>query len=164
MHADGKIRPFEPSDFPAVDRIRKQAFAPIFSSFRQLVGDEIAPVAIGKEETAQADYLKGICAPEATLEIYVYELAGEIAGFCALSLDTENLIGEIDLNAVHPDHQGQGIGSAIYAFVFERMREAGMKVATVGTGADDSHAPARRAYERSGFDRSIAHLNYYRQL
>jgi hypothetical protein len=31
------------------------------------------------------------------------------------------------------------------------MREAGMKVATVGTGGDASHAPARAAYEKIGF-------------
>ena len=164
MKQDGGIRPFEPADFAAVDQIRELAFKPIYASFRRLVGDEIAPVAISKEETAQADYLKGICAPEATMEIYVYELAGEIVGFCALSIDRENLIGEIDLNAVHPDHQGQGIGSAIYAFAFERMRKAGMKVATVGTGADESHAPARRAYEKCGFNKSIPGLHYYKRL
>ena len=164
MQASEGIRPFEQSDFEAVDRIRAMAFKPIFASFRQLVGDEIAPIAIAKDETGQADYLKGICAPEATMEIYVYERDSEIVGFCALSLDRENLIGEIDLNAVHPDHQGQGVASALYAFAFERMREAGMKVATVGTGADESHAPARRAYERCGFDRSIPGVHYYRRL
>jgi hypothetical protein len=35
------------------------------------------------------------------------------------------------------------------------MKEAGMQVATVSTGGDPSHAPARRAYEKAGFTASI---------
>jgi hypothetical protein len=39
----------------------------------------------------------------------------------------------------------------MYAFALSRMREVGMRAATVSTGADASHAPARRAYEKAGF-------------
>jgi hypothetical protein len=39
-----------------------------------------------------------------------------------------------------------------------------MRVATVGTGGDPSHAPARRAYEKAGFDREIPSVWMYRPL
>jgi GNAT superfamily N-acetyltransferase len=42
---------------------------------------------------------------------------------------------------VHPDHAGQGIGTAMYEFVMERMKQGGMAVATVGTGGDPGHLP-----------------------
>ena len=35
------------------------------------------------------------------------------------------------------------------------MKSSGMQVATVATGGDPSHAPARRAYEKSGFNVQI---------
>ena len=45
-----------------------------------------------------------------------------------------------------------------------RMREAGMRVATVATGADPSHAPARRAYEKAGFTVQIPVVWFCRKL
>ena len=36
------------------------------------------------------------------------------------------------------------------------MKQVGMRVATVGTGRDSSHAPARRAYEKAGFNVQIS--------
>jgi hypothetical protein len=43
----------------------------------------------------------------------------------------------------------------MYEFVVAQMRAAGMRVATVSTGGDPSHAPARRAYEKAGFNVGI---------
>ncbi|MBT4097360.1 MAG: GNAT family N-acetyltransferase, partial [Gemmatimonadetes bacterium] len=34
----------------------------------------------------------------------------------------------------------------------------------VGTGLDDAHAPARRAYERAGFDIAQQDVTYYKKL
>jgi hypothetical protein len=43
------------------------------------------------------------------------------------------------------------------------MREAGMRIAIVGTGEDPGHAPARRTYEKVGYTVfPIAH--YYHAL
>ena len=56
---------------------------------------------------------------------------------------------------VDPAHAGRGIGTAMYAFALARMKEAGIRVATVATGGDASHAPARRAYAKAGFSAEI---------
>jgi hypothetical protein len=44
------------------------------------------------------------------------------------------------------------------------MKEFGMALATVGTGADPSHAPARRAYEKAGFGAALPSVSLYRLL
>jgi hypothetical protein len=43
------------------------------------------------------------------------------------------------------------------------MREQGVIVAMVETGADEGHAPARRCYERSGFGLLVA-ARYFKKL
>jgi GNAT superfamily N-acetyltransferase len=79
-------------------------------------------------------------------------------------MDAAKRIGEIGLNAVHPAHAGQGIGTEMYDYALARMKEAGMTVATVGTGGDPSHAPARRAYEKAGFGPAIPSVYMYKLL
>ena len=96
--------------------------------------------------------------------MFVLEADGEIAGFIAIVLDEQTGLGEIGLNAVRPDRQGAGLGGEMYAFALERMRKAGMRAATVGTGGDESHAAARRAYEKAGFSRAIPNVYYYKAL
>ncbi|MEM7445516.1 MAG: GNAT family N-acetyltransferase [Pseudomonadota bacterium] len=164
MTDDYTIRPFEPGDLPALHQIRIAAFAPVFRSFREIVGKEIAPIAIAADERSQADYLDAICRADASQEMYVVERGSHIVAFCALSMNEKTSIGEVDLNAVHPDHQGNGIGTWMYRYVLDRMKRAGMRVATVGTGGDASHASARRAYEKAGFGPSIPSVYYYRTL
>ena len=46
----------------------------------------------------------------------------------------------------------------------DAMRAAGMTFCKVATGLDDAHAPARRAYEKAGFDKSVPSITYYRTL
>ncbi|MCG8544421.1 MAG: GNAT family N-acetyltransferase [Alphaproteobacteria bacterium] len=158
------IRKFEPGDLPRLHEIRVAAFEPVFRSFRSILGDEIARVAIGSAEREQADYLDSICGPKSDREVYVVEHDSEIVAFCAVALDQDSKVGEIDLNAVEPDYQGGGVGTWMYAFALARMKEAGMLVATVGTGGDPSHAPARRAYEKAGFGPALPSLHMYRSL
>jgi GNAT superfamily N-acetyltransferase len=82
----------------------------------------------------------------------------------SLQLNHETHVGEIGLNAVHPQHACQGIGTSMYDFAVARMTEAGMQAATVATGGDASHAPARRAYAKAGFTVQIPSVWLCRRL
>ena len=73
-------------------------------------------------------------------------------------------VAEIGNNAVHPDWQSHGIGTRMYAYVLEMMRQGGMRFAKVRTGGDPAHAPARTAYERVGFSKRIEHVEYHMEL
>jgi len=96
--------------------------------------------------------------------VYVLKLSNKIVGFIAVKIDTENLVGEIGLNAIHPYYAGNGYGSEMYRFAIKEMKIKGMKVATVATGGDPSHAPARKAYEKSGFNIQIPSVWYCKEL
>jgi GNAT superfamily N-acetyltransferase len=151
-------------DLPRLQEVRAAAFAPVFASFRSILGDAIYELAQRREDDAQADLLVTLLAPESGWEVYSVEQAGDIVGFVSVQLSPSTLIGEIGLNAVHPSHAGKGIGTAMYDFAIGRMTDAGMRVATVATGGDPSHAPARRAYEKAGFAVHIPSAWYCREL
>ena len=158
------IRPFRPADLPAMQEVRRLAFAPVFQSFRDIVGEEIARRAFSDADAEQARLLETLCGTGSSHQVFVVTVSEEVVGFVSLSLDEKHQMGEIGLNAMHPAHAGQGLGAAMYTFALERMKSAGMKVATVGTGGDPSHAPARRAYEKVGFGPAIPSVWLYRLL
>src|SRR3712207_6914793 len=60
--SDTKIRPYERGDHPALEHIRQAAFAPVFLSFREIVGAEIAAIAFAHADTEQARLLDDVCA------------------------------------------------------------------------------------------------------
>lgn len=163
-HSEFHIRLFSEADLQRLHDIRLAAYAPVFASFRNITGPEISPVAHAGAEEDQGKYLDEICQAGSGHTVFVAVKSGEIIGFCSYSLDADKKIGEIGLNAVDPAHEGQGIGTAMYDYALAEMKSAGMLVATVGTGGDESHAPARRAYEKAGFGPGIPSIYLYRAL
>lgn len=159
-----RIRPFEAGDLPRLHEIREAAYVPVFRSFRTLLGEDVAPIALANAEREQGELLDAICSDKSEDEMFVVEHDGEAIAFCAMSLDQKTKVGEVGLNAVHPDWQGKGVGAWMYDWVLDRMRGAGMQIATVGTGGDASHAPARRAYEKAGFGPSLPTVYMYQTL
>jgi ribosomal protein S18 acetylase RimI-like enzyme len=162
--ADLDIRPFEPGDLPALQRIREAAFEPVFRSFRAIVGEGIAALAFAQADAEQARLLDAVCGAGSGRRVLVVETGGEIVGFVSFTIDAGKRTGEIGLNAVHPEHAGKGVGTAMYEHALARMKELGMALATVGTGGDPSHAPARRAYEKAGFGPALPSVFLYRLL
>jgi GNAT superfamily N-acetyltransferase len=151
-------------DLARLDEVRQAAFAPVFASFRSILGEDIYNLAQAPQDEAQGALLASLLAPESRWEVYVAERAGVVIGFVSVQLNQESQVGEIGLNAVHPAYAGKGVGTEMYAFAIARMKEAGMRVATVGTGGDASHTPARRAYEKAGFTVQIPSVWLCRKL
>jgi ribosomal protein S18 acetylase RimI-like enzyme len=149
------LRRASDEDAPFLEEVRRAAFAPVFASFREILGERIASVTQARDDQAQAEYLASLFESDSGWELYVAEQAGVVVGFVSVKLNDQTSMGEIGLNAVHPDIAGAGIGTAMYDVVLNRMRQAGMRVATVSTGGDASHAPARRAYQKAGFNVGI---------
>ena len=57
--------------------------------------------------------------------------------------------GKIDYLAVHPDHQGNGLGYALTAVVVNRLIAGGYKIIFVGT--EDERLAAIKIYLKAGF-------------
>jgi ribosomal protein S18 acetylase RimI-like enzyme len=144
-----KLRPFEPSDTAAVIDLSLRAWAPVHVSIRRALGPDIND-ALQPDWRArqQSDVTAVLSSP--TSDVWVAEIDDAVVGFVAVCIHEDRRIGEIDMLAVDPAHQGAGIGTSLTTFAIEWIRGAGIGVAKVGTGADPAHAPARRTYEKAG--------------
>ena len=151
-------------DLPALEEIRQKAFAPVFDSFRKILGETIYTLAQEPEDAQQGQVLRHLFSPESVWRVYVAEWSGQTIGFVSIRLDAASKVGEIGLNAVDPSYSGRGFGTEMYRFANEEMRSAGMRVATVATGGDPSHGPARRAYQKAGFNVEIPSVWMCREL
>ncbi|QQQ76376.1 GNAT family N-acetyltransferase [Saccharothrix sp. 6-C] len=152
------IRPLTADDIGAVVELSLRAWAPVFDSFRAALGVAIYTALFPDWESSQARAVEDVCRDDATA-VWVADRLDRAVGFVAVRVGD----GEIHMPAVDPDHQRQGIGSALTSFAVERLREAGVTPAVVNTGGDPGHAPARRTYERAGFT-AFPQVQHYRRL
>jgi len=152
------------NDQVSLENLRVEAFSPIFASFRKILGNEIYELAQKREDGEQSELLSSMFSDESEWILYVVEVKNEIVGFVSIQINLETKVGEIGLNAVKPCYSGKGIGTKMYDFANAEMKNAGMRVSTVATGGDESHAPACRAYEKAGFDVQIPSVWYCRTL
>jgi ribosomal protein S18 acetylase RimI-like enzyme len=143
------IRRFTASDTIAVVGLSLRAWVPVHISIREALGPEIND-ALQPDWRAkqQRDVEEVLVAP--TSNVWVADLATNVAGFVAVRIHDDRRIGEIDMLAVDPPHQGAGIGTALTQFALAWIKRSGVSVAMVETGSDPGHVPARRTYENAG--------------
>ncbi|MDQ1327844.1 MAG: hypothetical protein QG641_1127, partial [Candidatus Poribacteria bacterium] len=96
--------------------------------------------------------------------VFICEKEGRIVGFITFSLNFDKKIGTIGNNAKDPDSSLKGIGQQMYKAVLDYFRDHDMIYASVHTGLDYAHAPARKAYERAGFNIHHEDVDYYMKL
>jgi ribosomal protein S18 acetylase RimI-like enzyme len=157
------IRPMADDDMDAIVELSLAAWAPVFSSFEQVLGPTIYNFILPDWRTSQTEVVTEICKETDKYTTWVAEVDGNVAGFLSYELDFEKETGEIMLLAVHPDYQNGGVGTEMNTFALDRLKESGMKLAVLGTGGDPSHAPARRSYEKAGY-RALPTVRYYKDL
>jgi len=157
------IRKYKPDDLAAIMDIGNSAWREIYKMFREKYGDELFQLIVPEETTSKGDQIRSHCErhPE---WIFICEEEGHIVGFISFTLDSNKGIGEIGNNAREPDCDLKGIGQQMYKAVLDYFREHGMIYAKVHTGLDYAHAPARRAYERAGFNLQHEDVDYYMKL
>jgi GNAT superfamily N-acetyltransferase len=156
------IRALAEDDVDGVVAFALRAWAPVFASFRTVLGEEIYRRVYPDWRSSQAREVAGLCRGYLDTT-WVAEVGGRPVGFIVVIFDREARSADIETLAVDPDHQRRGIATALMEFAFDRMREAGVRVAAVGTGGDPGHEPARRAYEKAGFT-ALPLVRYYRSL
>jgi ribosomal protein S18 acetylase RimI-like enzyme len=146
-----QIRPLEDRDAEAVVGLSLRAWAPVFASIERALSSEIYGLLYPDGWLASQHHaVEAVCASQEK-RVWVAEVDGATVGFVAVDLHPESSMGEIHMLAVDPDHQGNGIGTALTEFALARIKDAGMKVAMVETGGDPGHAAARRTYEKAGY-------------
>jgi len=157
------IRPFDKRDINDIVELSLLAWEPVFVAWEQILGPTLYPIAIYPDwRKSQKEVVEKGCSNE-NFTTWVAEVSGNVAGFVAYELNDNNKIGEVQLLAVHPEYQNHGIGTELNNFAVEKLKEAGMKLAVVGTGGDEGHAPARASYEKAGYT-ALPLVRYYKEL
>ena len=160
---DLRIRPLNDSDIDDIVELSLLAWEPVFTAWERILGPKLYPIAIYPDwRKSQRDVVERGCSNE-DFTTWVAEQDGRVVGFVAYELNDKDKIGEVQLLAVHPEYQNHGIGTALNNFALEKLKEAGMKLAVVGTGGDEGHAPARRSYEKAGYT-ALPLVRYYKDL
>ena len=158
-----QIRPFNSNDLADVLQITVLAWEPVFIAWEKILGPSLYPLAIYPDwRKSQQEAVEKTCKDEKYIT-WVAELDGAVVGFIVYELNQTTKIGEVQLLAVLPDDQNHGIGTELNLFALQKLKEGGMKLAVVGTGGDEGHAPARRSYEKSGYT-GLPLMRYYQEL
>lgn len=157
------IRPASHDDMEALVQLSLLAWVPVFHSFQHVLGSSIYPLLYPDWERQQREEVESVCKNDARFFVWIAEEASIILGFIAYACNSEEQTGEVELLAVHPDYQNQGIGTALNTFALDKMKAEGVKLAIVATGGDLGHAPARRSYEKAGYT-ALPLVRYYKDL
>jgi len=159
----GIIREARAEDAERCGEIAGIAWKRVFDAWLQLMGPELFALHHTGWEERQS---QGCAAavrdhPERAI---VTEVDGQVVGFLTWYLPGTPGVGEIGSNAVHPDWQGHGIGVRQCRRALDIFRAMELASATVWTGLDEGHAPARAMYVKAGFDTSTPLIRYFTRL
>jgi ribosomal protein S18 acetylase RimI-like enzyme len=159
-----RIRDSAAADHDAVVALSLRAWEPVFASIEAVLGVELNTLLHGEDwRDHQARSVRDTLTDPAN-DSWVADVGGSLAGFAvARTADPDRRIGEIAMIAVDPAQQRQGVGRALTEHATSWLREAGMRVAVIGTGGDPGHAPARQLYERAGY-RLLPAAQYFKAL
>ncbi len=156
------IRSYEAKDLDQIIAFTVPSFRPIFESFAKVLGPDIFPLIYPDWKKEQIDVATKSC-QDPKMQTIVADIDGTVAGYLVYVLHEESKEGEIYLLAVDPTFQNDGVGTRLNLRAIEIFKAAGMRLAVVGTGGDEGHAPARRSYEKAGFTR-LPLVRYYQAL
>ena len=146
-----EIREFREGDLETVVEFSLRAWAPVFASVRDVLGDDIFLRLLPDWKANQAEAVRSSCTNDER-DVFVAVANGHPVGFVAVALNAfHERMGVIDVIGVDPDYQRRGISLRLTEFATKHMRSCGMDIAVVETGGDPGHTPARRAYETAGF-------------
>ena len=143
-----RTRPYESADRNAVVDLSLRAWKPVFESFEEVLGSQLFARFYPNWRAQQSEAVAEALGANPT---WVALVDAEVAGFVNVVFDDAEKSGEIFMIAVEPDLQRRGVASALTELALSEMKRRGATLATVATGGDPGHAPARKAYEAAGF-------------
>lgn len=158
------IRDRNEGDNEPIVELSLRAWEPVYRSVGAELGPELNTLLHGEDwRDHQEREVRETLARDG-MRTWVADEDGRVAGFVSAAVvDPRRLIGEIAMLAVDPASQRHGIGSELTEIATEWLLESGMRVAFLGTGGDEGHAPARRVYDRAGFTRFPV-VQYFKAL
>ncbi|GMA40504.1 GNAT family N-acetyltransferase [Mobilicoccus caccae] len=148
-----EVRPYQSEDKVTVLALSLRSWEPVFSALESEVSSFVYECFYprGWRIRQEADLAEVLDEEAGRIDVAVID--SQVVGWVCTRLHPEDDMGEVYVLAVDPDHQRQGIATALMDRSFERIRDAGLRMAMVETGGDSGHAPSRATYEAAGFQR-----------
>jgi len=134
-----RIEPLRRRHLPAVTRIERMVSANPWSA--ELFRGELA-------------------LPEPARTYRIARTGGRLVGFGGLMFVLDE--AHVTTLSVHPDHQGQRIGTRLLAVLVREARDRGTKALTLEVRAGNE--PAKALYRRFGFAPAGIRKNYYAEV
>ncbi len=145
------IRRLEADDLEAVVEFSLRAWEPVFTSLRNVLGEDVFHRLHPDWRIDQAESVRSSCT-NPDRDAFVAIANHRPVGFVAVALNAfHERMGWIEIIGVDPDYQRRGVGSRLTEAAIEHMRSNGMDIAVVETGGDPGHASARATYEAADF-------------
>lgn len=148
-----EVRPYQGEDRAALLALSLRSWEPVFSALESEVSSFVYECFYprGWRIRQEADLAEVLDREAGSIDVAVID--SQVVGWVCTRLHPEDDMGEVYVLAVDPDHQRQGIATALMGRSFGRIRDAGLRMAMVETGGDSGHAPSRATYEAAGFQR-----------
>ena len=124
-------RPLRVADIVAVVEFSLRAWAPVFESFRTVLGERVYHALYPDWATSQVHAVEAVCQDECA-DVWVAERHGRPVEYVAVRVHAEDRTGEIEMMAVDPLVQRQGIGTALTRFAVQQLRDAGVRPCSAG--------------------------------
>lgn len=148
-----EVRPYQSEDKATLLALSLRSWEPVFSALESEVSSFVYECFYprGWRIRQEADLAEVLDREAGRIDVAV--IGSQVVGWVCTRLHPEDDMGEVHVLTVDPDHQRQGIATALMDRSFERIRDAGLRMAMVETGGDSGHAPSRATYEAAGFQR-----------
>ena len=153
------------ADVEACKEIFLTVWEGIHGTYTELIGEELHDVFFGNwKSNSTNDFAAAFLTAVDANRAFVAKDGDKIAGFAYYRAIEEKKIANIGYNAVGLEYKKKGIGSMLYQSMIDSMKAEGFQYVSVSTGLDDAHAPARKAYERAGFEKNLPSVRYFQKL
>ena len=157
-------RTSELADLEACVQVARDSHLPVYSSMKEIYGADLFERLRPNWAGAQAAQVESWF-NDAQASIWVAELDGVAAGFIVTTRDLRAGMGVVELVAVDPAQQRQGIGGGLVDQALAHLRDAGVAYVEAYVRQFPGHEPAHQAFASRGFARrAIAPTLLYRTI
>ncbi len=153
------IRPYRPTDRHALIEITKLAFDGV--SIDQNIEALHGVIHGVRWQERKASHVEADIAVNPS-GIFVWEADGSVVAYVSCRVNPATRIGSIPNLAVHPAHQGRGIGRQLLDAALAHLRAAGMEFARIETLEQNTRCVA--LYPKLGFTEVARQIHYIRPL
>ncbi len=154
-----QIRKMKPEDMPRIVAVTETAWGD--ATLYKILEDRYGPIGkTGWKEKKVVEVQSSFSGNPDNVIVAVED--GKVVGYASFIIHGEDKIGDVDNNAVDPEYQGRGIGSAMNKWVLDHFGDEGVRIARVSTLVRDK--AAQRVYEKNGFEELARTIHYSMRL